>query len=421
MNLLLIPANYPCPALPHVGAQNERCACILQRFVDRLVVVSPRPFIPSLMALRPRWQSYASIPAYYVSRDIEVYRPAYLVVPGLMQALWPNEIACYALRPLVRKLHHKYRFSAILSFDLYSVGGLAWRLGRDLGIPAAGWATGSDIRHSRQSPSGRKVAQTLQKLELVFYQSSELFQIGAQILAETPERLQQCGSHQLLPRGVIGPASPPDHGVRAAIRKTLHIAREEVMVLYLGRIVSDKGLFGLVDVIARRNGEVDHLKLVLVGAQPAFDHTKELEKYLAQYPALAERVYVLPACAPEEIWQYYRAADIFAFPSFKEGMPNSLLEAMLSGLPAVAFDIPAVRDIVRYDNKALLVVKAFNYEQFFQGLVLLSHHLHLRKAMAARGKQLVEQNFSLDHNMKSAAMHLQTMVSLHKNFSCAEK
>jgi glycosyltransferase involved in cell wall biosynthesis len=331
-----------------------------------------------------------------------------------MKALWPNEVAYYALRPLVGRLHQSYRFDAILSFDLYSVGGLAWRLGRALGIPAAGWATGSDIRHSRQSPSGRKVTQTLRKLDMVFYQSRELLQIGAQILAEDPERLQRCGRHQLLPRGVKAPPTPPEDSLRAAIRTTLHIADNEIMVLYLGRIVSDKGLFGLVDVMARHSRENDHLKLVLVGAQPAFDHTMALKNHLEQYSTLVERVHILPACSPADIWAYYHAADIFAFPSVKEGMPNSLLEAMVSGLPAVAFDIPAVQDLVRYDHEALLMVTDFDYEQFFRKLVLLSHDSYLRKAMGDRGKQLVQQHFSLDRNMQSVVVHLSRMISLYK-------
>ena len=154
MNLLLITANYPTPTSPQIGAQNERCAQVLRRFADRVVVVCPRAFIPSFMAFQPRWRSYALIPHHYVSQGIEVYRPAYLVVPGLMQAIWANVTAFYGLRPLVRKLHQKNRFDAILSFDPRRAGGLAWRLGRELGIPTAGWATGSDIRDDKNSPFG---------------------------------------------------------------------------------------------------------------------------------------------------------------------------------------------------------------------------------------------------------------------------
>lgn len=405
----MIPPCYPYPASPLAGPQHERCARVLDRFVDRIVVVSPRPFIPSFLAFRPRWQSYASIPYHHTSFGIEVYRPENLVVPGVMSALWPNTVGYWCLRHLARQLHRSHRFGAILSFDLSECGGLAWRLGRDLGIPAAGWALGGDIRYDQNSPLGRMVSKTLQKLDFVFYQSSELLHLGAQILGSETEQLQRSGHHRVLSLGVMEPETPPDDGVRDAVRTTLHTTDEEMMILYLGRIDRGKGLFGLVDVLASNLGRIKNLKLVLVGARPSFDHTAEFKEHLQQYPALLEHVHVLPACSHEEIWGYFKAADIFAFPSLEEGMPNSLLEAMISGLPSVVFDIPAFEDIVRYDREALFAVRSFNYQHFFEKLVLLRDDQHLRKSMGFRAKELVRHHFSLEQDLKSVITNLEAM------------
>src|SRR5262245_50563319 len=130
MRVLVVVPNYPYPMAPHNGAQNERCARVLSSLVERLVVVSPRPFVPPFLALRPRWKHYASIPHYSTADGIEVHRPAYLVVPGLMRGAWSNEVAHYVLRAHIGKLHRKHRFDAILSFDLCDGGGLAWRISR---------------------------------------------------------------------------------------------------------------------------------------------------------------------------------------------------------------------------------------------------------------------------------------------------
>lgn len=409
MNLLLIPPCYPFPAAPGTGAQNERCARILDRFVDQVVVVSPRPFIPSFLAFRPRWQSYASIPYHHISCGIEVYRPAYLALPGIMDALWQNEAAYYWLRFLFRQLHRKHQFNAILSFDLRACGGVAWRIGRDLGIPAAGWATGSDIRSDRKSPYGLRVAETLQKLEVVMYQSRELLDVGAQILGVKPMELQSSGRHRVLSRGVIEPESPSADGVRDMVRATLHVAKDEVMILYMGRVVRDKGLFGLIDILATNCSKIGNVKLVLVGAREAFDDAEELKRHLRKYPELLERVHILSACPAEEIWTYFAAADIFAFPSFKEGMPNAVLEAMVSGLPVVAFDIPAIQEILAYDREALFAVKAFNFESFFKTLLQLSTDESLRKLTGIKGKSIARKRFSLMQNMKSTIGYLKAM------------
>jgi len=366
--------------------------------------------MPSFMAVRPRWKSYASIPYYSAACGIEVYRPAYLVVPWLMQAVWSNEVAYYMLRAGIKELHRKHGFDAILSFDLFNAGGLAWRLGRDLGIPAGGWATGSDIRSRPDSAFGHRVRKTLTNLDLVFYQSSELLNLAAGLLQSNPEHLVSSGRHRVLSRGIIEPeASVSDEKKRPEVRGSLGITEEEVMVLYLGRIIRDKGLFGLIDIFAKNAEQAKRLKLVIVGSQPGFDHSAEFIAHLNRFPVLLDRVHVLPACAPKEIWRYFNAADVFAFPSFREGMPNSLLEAMISGLPSVTFDIPAVRDIVSYDQQAIISVDKFDYEAFFQKLLLLSNDEQLRKVTGARGKKLLKQHFSLVQNMRQAIDRLDAL------------
>ena len=83
-------------------------------------------------------------------------------------------------------------------------------------------------------------------------------------------------------------------------------------------------------------------------------------------------------------------------------MPNSLLEAMVAGLPSVVFDIPAIQDILRFDQEALLAVKAFDYEHFFEKLALLSKDPDRRKIIGVRGKELVRRHFSVVQNMRAA-------------------
>src|SRR5262249_21942910 len=127
---------------------------------------------------------------------------------------------------------------------------------------------------------------------------------------------------------------------------------------------------------------------------------------------------LLPDFSPAEIWSYFKAADIFAFPSLKEGMPNSLLEAMVSGLPAVTFDIAAIRDLARYDKAALFAVESFDYQRFLQTLLLLSNDQHLRRVTGIRGKQVVEDHFSLAANMKVAVKELSTITRRALRSAC---
>jgi glycosyltransferase involved in cell wall biosynthesis len=225
-------------------------------------------------------------------------------------------------------LHREVGFDAILSFDLARTGGLAWRLGRELGIPACGWATGSDIRHSARSAIGRSVREALEKLDLVFYQSDELKTLGAALLGTRAEVLPR-DRHVVQSRGVCEPEILPGEEVRRSIRSSLDVAEDQVVILYLGRIARGKGLFELVEGFAQWTKAAANLVLLLVGSRPGHDETPELQKKIRSLPALGGRIHILPGCEPRRIWDYFGAADIFAFPSFREGMPNSLLEALL--------------------------------------------------------------------------------------------
>jgi glycosyltransferase involved in cell wall biosynthesis len=408
VNLLLIPPNYPHPAAEWVGAQNERSALALRTMVQHLVVLTPRPYAPRLLAFGDRWRSYGAIPKGHTRSGIRVHRPAYPMLPRLSGAFWPTRAAFAFSRGLASMLHREIGFDAILSFDLNLTGGLAWRLGRHLGIPACGWATGSDIRSDAQSGVGRSVREALGKLDLIFYQSSELKALAAQLLgthvdALSPER------HVVQSRGVTEPETLPGEEVRRSVRSSLEASEDQVLVLYLGRIVRGKGLFELVDGFAHWARRRRDLVLVLVGSIPGYDDTPELRTKVQSLPALAGRLHIVSACAPHRIWDYFKAADVFAFPSFREGLPNSLLEAMVGGLPAVAFSIPAVQEITRF-GKGLMEVPAHDFSGFGEAVLGLAADASLRREIGERGRALVREHFSAQRSMRAVVNHLRKLT-----------
>jgi glycosyltransferase involved in cell wall biosynthesis len=306
-------------------------------------------------------------------------------------------------------LHRQVGFDAILSFDLAVTGGFAWRLGRDLGIPACGWATGSDIRANSDSPTANNVREALQNLDLVLYQSSELKALGAELLGIPAAQLPP-ERHIVQSRGIMEPQTLPGEEVRRTVRASLDVAPDQLLVLYLGRIVKGKGLFELVDGFADWGKRRPDLVLKAVGAFPGFDHTAELQEKLRAFSLLNGRIQILPACEHHRIWEYFKAADIFVFPSFKEGMPNSLLEAMLAGLPAVAFSIPAVQEITRF-GKGVLEVPPHDFPAFGEALLRLAGDPILRKEIAERGRAIAREHFSATRNMRAVVDHIRRVVS----------
>jgi len=102
---------------------------------------------------------------------------------------------------------------------------------------------------------------------------------------------------------------------------------------------------------------------------------KNFVKELARKLDVANHVIFTGWLEKEELWNIYDASDLFVLPSLKEGMPNALLEALGSGLPCIASNIPGNRDILQYeelmfdplDEKAIMekIQLTFSDSKFF--------------------------------------------------------
>jgi glycosyltransferase involved in cell wall biosynthesis len=140
---------------------------------------------------------------------------------------------------------------------------------------------------------------------------------------------------------------------------------------------------------------------VWVGANPGFDESRLVEAQIQSRPALRRRFRFLPACDPPKVWEYLCAADIFAFPSHREGISNSLLEAMAMEIPAVCFAIPSNCEIDSGEG-ALLMVPPLNVRLFSEQLVQISRSADKRLRHGKLGAALVKDRFQVETNMKRA-------------------
>ena len=125
-------------------------------------------------------------------------------------------------------------------------------------------------------------------------------------------------------------------------------------VLYLGYLGQAKGSFDLVDAAKEVLSSRDDVIFDLVGG----DLTPGEKAQLAQKVdalGLEGGVCVHPPAYDEDKLAYLRAADIFIYPSYNEGMPMAVLEAMASGLPVIATRAGGLPDLVSEGVNGLLV------------------------------------------------------------------
>ena len=147
--------------------------------------------------------------------------------------------------------------------------------------------------------------------------------------------------------GRLGEAGPIR---RRSVRQALGLTEEDEVIVTVGRQEFQKGQRHLLDAVATLARRRPRLTLVLAGRRGA--SSPELDR-LRVAPELAGRVRFLGH--RNDVPDLLAASDVFAFPSLFEGLGGSVLEAMALGLPVVATDLPAVREVVEEGRNALLV------------------------------------------------------------------
>lgn len=407
MKLLVLAQGYPYLGHPTSGPFNERSVAVLHEMCAKVEVLVPRPYAPPLLAaLVPRWRVYASIPRYETRLNVPVHRPAYPQFPRVGGSFWTDQAAFWWCRRLATQMHRRVQFDALLAFDVLGVGGVAWRLGRLLRLPAAGWVTG----HTQPPSFGTSVARALRNLDIVFYQSRDLLDESAHLLGMEASVLSS-GRHIVLPRGIPTPPPLPREAIRQRLRQEWGIADTQTLVMSIGRIDRDKGVFELMQALALATARNPDIRCLLVGANPAFDATVALQKTLDDMPGMRRHVRILPACPADHVWEYLCAADIFAFASRHEGMPNSLLEAMAMGVASVACAIPPVTEIDA-GSGALVLVPPRDPAPFAEALLGLAAAPAERERLGALGRSQVLDRFMVRKNTAVALAHLANLVSM---------
>ncbi len=139
----------------------------------------------------------------------------------------------------------------------------------------------------------------------------------------------------VIPRGV----PIPDPSIPAPRREELGLPEDGAVVLNVGRQTAQKGHVDLVSAFASVRANIP-VHLVILGREG--DGTRALREAILR-EEMTDHVTVVPYSSRP--YDYYRTADVFAFPSLMEGLGTAVLEAMACAIPVVAYDIPPVREI----------------------------------------------------------------------------
>ncbi len=122
------------------------------------------------------------------------------------------------------------------------------------------------------------------------------------------------------------------------LRKQLHLPENAYIIGHTGRFTAAKNHFFLLDVLKQLINQNKNIHLVLIGNDTSQLLPRIKELNILENCTILEYQNIIP--------KYLKTFDLYFFPSLTEGQPNALIEAMISGLPVAASDIPAIRECI---------------------------------------------------------------------------
>jgi colanic acid/amylovoran biosynthesis glycosyltransferase len=169
-------------------------------------------------------------------------------------------------------------------------------------------------------------------------------------------------------------------------------------ILCVGRLTPAKGQRVLIDACRLLRDQGRSFRLVVVGAGP---DENELKALVREY-GLQDLVEFTGPLNQDQVIARYAKADAFALPSFAEGIPVVLMEAMASGVPCVTTRITGIPELIRDGIDGLLVTPSDSAE-LADALVALMDDPELRKDLARTGRERVVAEYHLSHNVDRLA------------------
>ncbi|MCA3356704.1 MAG: glycosyltransferase family 4 protein [Roseomonas sp.] len=180
----------------------------------------------------------------------------------------------------------------------------------------------------------------------------------------------------------------PNADARRSLRAELGADPDDCVIIAVSRLVRHKGY---PELLRAMEATPENARLWVVGERLASDHGEDMEPHFAHAAAaLGPRLQRLGY--RHDVARLLAAADVFCLPSHFEGLPMSVIEAMLTGLPVVATDIRGPREQVVAGETGLLVPPA-TIAPLAAALSQLAHDGVLRARLGEAGRARALEKF----------------------------
>lgn len=339
MRILGLSNLLPSPRFPLRGVFNKQLFCALAKD-DQVRLIVPISWTDEL---RSRRRGKADSPG--IRRDeIEGIRtefPRYVFTPKLLRGTYGH---CFkrSVSAAFSRAMEELRPEVVLAAWGYPDGWAAVKLAHRHGIPAVVKLHGSDVLvQSKIRACRSRLCECLKDADAVIAVSQDLADKAIE-LGASPDRVKTV--YDGVNRDIFHP------GDRLEARRSLGLAAEERILLFVGNLVHVKGIDVLLDACKRLSDGGEEFRCHLAGDGPL---RAELQNRVDAL-GLERVVRFIGPVRHSDLANWYRAANVFVLPSRSEGVPCVLLEAAACQTPFVASRVGGIPEIAGWGASRLV-------------------------------------------------------------------
>lgn len=178
---------------------------------------------------------------------------------------------------------------------------------------------------------------------------------------------------------------------KGALKRKFGFREEDLLILYVGRLYSRKGLPTLIEAIPKVVRKFNDVKFIISG-RGLKDEEEKLRRH-AKRLGVEDKLVFLGYFPDEDLPDLYRAADMFVFPSIYENLPFAMLEAMASGLPVITTTVGGIPEVIK-DGENGFMIEPYNSMALAERILYLIDSPKAAQEMGFSGRETVERKFS---------------------------
>ena len=339
MKVLVIASDFPNNIQFAKGIFIKQQILALSRRCQ-LKVVAPVPFSLPLKAIK-HWFEFSQVKQYENINGLEVFHPRRLITPKIGRSFY-GLYYFLGIYPTMKRIKASFNFDTILAYFAYPDGFAAAIAAKLLKKPLIIKVLGSDINIFMKS----KIRRQLTKYA---------FDRAQRIIAVSNELKNKIIALGIPPEKVVVISNGVDPEMffpmdKSKCRERLLLPADRKIILFIGNLIKSKGIHVLLEAFRQLLTVLKEKPvLAFVGDGP---ERKALERNVKENN-IDKYVMFKGTRLHEDIPIWINSCDVFCLPSFNEGCPNVVLEALACSKPVVATRVGAIPEMINKEDGIL--------------------------------------------------------------------